>query len=259
MMRAFLQATVFVCLAALGIAAAAPAYYGTWKLNPSKSDFGQLTVMYEQAPGGAFKATMDGLSYTFTMDNKPAQTPWGTTDAWKPVDATTWQTTSRANGKLVGTASIKLSPDGKTLTVNSKMMKVTGETSDSTMTFQRVSGSTGLTGTWKAAKLQSSSPGVLSVAGKGADGLVLTFVDQNGVCDAKLDGKDYPAAGPLWPAGWTCALSPNGANAFDVSWKKDGRPMYKSTFTASADGKTLTETGGAVGTTEKIKAVYDRQ
>jgi len=33
--------------------------------------------------------------------------------------------------------------------------------------------------------------------------------------------------------------------------------MYKSTFTASPDGKTLTEAGGAGGYTEKIKVVYE--
>jgi hypothetical protein len=38
-----------------------------------------------------------------------------------------------------------------------------------------------------------------------------------------------------------------------------GRLAYQSTYTGLADGKTLTETGIAVGTTEKYKAVYDRQ
>ena len=69
-MRAFLQATGLVGLAALTYAAADP-YVGKWKLNPAKSDFGQLTATYEQLPGGGYKATMDGLSYTFTMDNNP--------------------------------------------------------------------------------------------------------------------------------------------------------------------------------------------
>jgi hypothetical protein len=53
-------------------------------------------------------------------------------------------------------------------------------------------------------------------------------------------------------------VSKNGERGFDVTFKKDAKPMYKSTFTASGDGKTLTETGGSVATTEKIKAVYDR-
>jgi hypothetical protein len=35
--------------------------------------------------------------------------------------------------------------------------------------------------------------------------------------------------------------------------------MYKSLMAASADGKTLTETGSAAGVNEKFTAVYDKQ
>ena len=45
-------------------------YGGKWKLNVAKSDFGQLTLVYEALPGGAYKGTMDGLSFTFTLDGK---------------------------------------------------------------------------------------------------------------------------------------------------------------------------------------------
>ena len=55
--------------AACLIAADLP-YAGKWKLNPSKSDFGDTTVTYEQAPAGEMKATMDGQSYTFKTDGK---------------------------------------------------------------------------------------------------------------------------------------------------------------------------------------------
>jgi hypothetical protein len=63
----------------------------------------------------------------------------------------------------------------------------------------------------------------------------------------------------MWPAGWTCVIAKNGAAALDLTWKKDGKDMYKSTMTVSADGKTLTEMTAAPGTGEKVKIVYDRQ
>jgi hypothetical protein len=50
-----------------------------------------------------------------------------------------------------------------------------------------------------------------------------------------------------------------GANSFSADITIGGRLAYQSTYTGSADGKMLTETGSAVGTTEKYKAVYDRQ
>jgi hypothetical protein len=41
--------------------------------------------------------------------------------------------------------------------------------------------------------------------------------------------------------------------------KQNGKPLFKLSFEVSADGKTLTETGGPVGVDEKFRAVYDRQ
>lgn len=39
----------------------------------------------------------------------------------------------------------------------------------------------------------------------------------------------------------------------------NGKTIVVSSFSASADGKTLTEGGTASATNEKIKAVYDRR
>ena len=185
--------------------------------------------------------------------------PWGNTAAWKSIDSRTWEVTNKANGKVVSTDTLTVGADGKTLTIDSNRIKASGETSKDVMTFQRVSGGPGLAGKWKTKNLKMSSPAVLALTPSGPDGLTLTFVDENANCAAKFDGKDYPATGAMWPSGWTCALAKSGARAFDVTWKKDGKPMYKGTFTASGDGKTITEVGGAAATAEKIRVVYDRQ
>jgi hypothetical protein len=244
-------------LAAVGLSAAEPAYVGKWKMNVSKSDFGQLTVTYEAIAGGDIKTTMDGQSYTARVDAKEVPTPWGTTAAWKSIDSKTWEVTQRANGKVISTDTMKLSDDDKTLIVDSQMTKISGDPAVGYIVFQRVSGGPGLGGTWKTSKMSTSSPSVLEISAKGSDGLVLKFVDQNGVCDAKFDGKDHPATGPMWPSGWSCMIAKRGDAGFDVEWKKDGKRMYMSSFTA--EGKTLTETGGAAGTQERIKVVYDKQ
>jgi hypothetical protein len=149
-------AGVILFASSVAAATADPAYVGKWKLNNAKSDFGQLTATYEAVPGGGFKATIDGLSYTFKADGKPVATPWGTMATWKAVNDTTWEVSNTANGKPFGNDTMKLSADGKTLTVDSK--SPTGATS--TSTFTRVSGGPGLAGTWKAAKM-STSAGVL--------------------------------------------------------------------------------------------------
>jgi hypothetical protein len=247
-------------LAVAGLVAAAdPPYSGKWKLNAAKSDFGQSTVTYEKTPAGEIKVTAEGQSYTVKTDGKEYPTPWGTSTTWRTVDASTWESTDRVNGKTMSTNTLKVSPDNKTLTVNSKRVKATGETSDDSIVLNRVSGDSGLIGKWRTKNFNVSKPGMLDIAAKGADGLVLTFVDEKGVCDAKFDGKQYPASGPMWPAGWTCTIARSGAHGFDLTWSKDGKPMFKGTFTPSNDGKTLTETASSTAIDEKMKVVYDRQ
>jgi hypothetical protein len=245
---------VILLASSVAAATADPAYVGKWKLNSAKSDFGQLTATYEAAPGGGFKATIDGLSYTFTTDGKPVATPWGTMASWKAVNATTWEVSNTANGKPFGTDTMKLSADGKTITIDSK----TAQGATSTTTFTRVSGGPGLAGTWKAAKM-STSAGILEIGAKGADGIVLKMADMGASCEGKLDGKPNPTTGAAFPSGWTCAFTKDGANGFTVAFNKDGKAMYSSTYTASADGKTLTEAGSAANSKEKTKVVYDKQ
>ena len=62
-------------------------------------------------------------------------------------------------------------------------------------------------------------------------------------------GGDAPRRNRI--AGWHPAA--------DLTWKRDGKVMFKETLTPSADGKTLTDVSGAPATTEKVTAVYDRQ
>jgi hypothetical protein len=247
-----------MCACGLGAAADAP-YVGKWKMNVAKSDFGDTTVTYEQMSGGEMKTTMDGQSYTFKTDGEDNMTPWGMTLAWKADDAKTWEMTEKANGKVTCTSALKLSADGKMLTLDAKRVKADGGTSNDSITFQRVSGGPGLAGKWKTKKLKTSSPETLSLTQKGSDDLTISLGNEGGVCDATFDGKDYPATGPVWPSGWTCVIAKNGARGVDLTWKKDGKDMYKSMLAVSADGKTLTETGSAAGVNEEFTVVYDKQ
>jgi hypothetical protein len=205
------------------------------------------------------KATMDGKSYTFKTDGKDNMTPWGMTLAWKAVDAKTWEIAEKTNGKVTCTSKLKLSPDGKVLTLDAKRVKADGGISSDSITFERASGGPGLAGKWKTKNLKTSSPETLSLTQKGSDGLTISLGNEGGVCDAKFDGKDYPARGPVWPSGWTCVIAKNGGRGLDLTWKKDGKDMYKSVLTVSADGKTLTETGSAAAVNEKFTVVYDKQ
>jgi hypothetical protein len=263
-MRRTLSVAAVVCLASGIVAstqsdrAAALPYAGTWRLNLAKSDFGETTVTYAQTASGAMQFTAAGQSYTFQMDGKDYPSLFGGTSAWKQIDGTTWEIAIKQNGKLINTMTTTLSADGKTLTTNEHGPKPTGGTFDRTTVYARVSGGPGLLGMWKT-KNPPRMPRIVELVPSGTDGLAIRFPDDLESCEAIFDGKDYPVTGPIAQPAMTLALQKTSSRSFDVTGKQDGKPIFKIAFTFSDDGKTLTQTGGMIGVSEKFAAVYDRQ
>jgi hypothetical protein len=234
-------------------------YAGRWKLNVAKSDFGETTATYAKAGSDEMQFTMAGQSYKFRVDGKDYPSIFGRTSAWKQIDSNTWETVTKQDGTLIATDTTKLSADGKTMTVHSKGPKPAGGTFEQTTVYERVSGGPGLEGKWKTKNFQTSAPTVLELTPSGSDGLMVKIPDFKIAADLKFDGKDYPATGPGMPPGLTLAIKKTGPRSFDLIEKQNGKPLFNLSFAVSADGKTLTETGGPVGVDEKFKAVYERQ
>jgi hypothetical protein len=57
----------------------------------------------------------------------------------------------------------------------------------------------------------------------------------------------------------TFAFERQGAKAFKMTTKLDGKPLYTDVFILSADGKTLTDEGMPAAANEPSKLVYERQ
>jgi hypothetical protein len=110
-------------------------------------------------------------------------------------------------------------------------------------------------GTWKL----KGAAKTIEFTARGSDGLTVKIVDVNAICEAKFDGKDYPATGPTVPSGYTLAIRKIDERTFEMIQKMNSKALYTSTFTASPDGKTLTETDSANSVGEKKTAIYDRQ
>src|SRR5689334_4796988 len=153
-------ARLFLCAfaAASVLNAADLPYAGKWKMNPAKSDFGGTTFTYTSLPSGEWEYSADGQTYKFRMDQKDYPDGMGSTASWKPLDAATWQTVWKLNGKLLFTDTLKLTADAKNLTINTKGTKPNGNPIDTTTAAQRISGGPGLAGKWKTSNVKTSSP-----------------------------------------------------------------------------------------------------
>lgn len=248
-----------VVMTPVGLAAAELPWVGKWKINVAKSDFGQQTVTYSAVGAGEIQWTADGMTGKFKMDGKDYPDPDGGTEAWKQIDASTWETVFKLNGKVTSTDTSRLSADGKTMTIKSIGTKPNGQAFEDEFALTRVSGGPGLTGKWKTAKVSLSGPSLIEITAFDGDGLTTRNVDYQSSWNGKFDGKDNPIAGPQARPGMTVAMQRTGPRSFDFTTKQNGKEMYKGSNTVSPEGKTLTVVSVATGTTEKRTAVYDKQ
>ena len=236
--------------------AADRSYAGKWKIDLAKSDFGQTTFTIESLSGGEWQSSAMGVTYKFKMDGADYPDGMGGTVAWKAIGADTRETVSKANDKVTAIDSFKLAADGNTLTDSTRQMKADGGELDSTTIYQRASGGPSLPGKWKTQKISGAS-GTMEMVASGADGLTFKDPEMGLSCDARLDGKDYPCTGPMLPPGFTVAMK-DVSGSLELVVKKDGKPVFHSTYTASADGQSMTEIGAPVGGSDKFKLVFDR-
>ena len=240
------------------IVVAALPYVGQWRMNPHRSDLKGTTISFENFPNGEWESSFDGMTYRFRMDEKDYATGMGDTAAWNVIDRRTWQNTWKSNERTLSIETLTLGADGNTLIVTNKGTKPNGEPIDDSTTFQRGTGGSGLEGRWVSTSVNPGSPLIIEFIPAGEDRLTFRQPAWEVVCEARLDGQDYPCVTPLGP-GWTMAMTRAGTPELEMILKKDAKPVLNMTFRVSEDGSTLTQISETIGTNEKTRIVYDRQ
>jgi hypothetical protein len=214
---------------------------------------------FADAGSGVIRSTADYISYTFKTDGKAYPMGGGFTVAWKQLDANAWEATYKKGEKVTNVDTWKLSPDGKTINVESKGTKPNGESFDDTFVYERIAGQSGLLGTWKSTEVKASFGVLVEIKASGTDGVTLSVPDFQVRCDAKFDGKDCPATGPTIGDAITVALMRTGPRSFKMLMKGGGEPLETDTYTVSADGKTMATVSMPVGAHASQTAIYERQ
>jgi len=243
-----------VCSAAF----AASPFDGTWHLNTAKSHLAGDTMTFEDAAGGSLKYSDSDQSYTFKPDGSVFTTPMGTERTFKKNSDGTYTTTNKRNGYLMSTGTWKLSADGNTVVIESKGTKPNGDTFDNVTKYVRTSAGTGLVGGWKSTAVKLSSPNTLTLQTDG-DNIALTIAAIKATCQAKWDGKDYPATGPTVPEGITLALTKTGANSFKMVEKFKSKVLVTIRYNVGADGKTMIARGVNGEGKEPFSQVWEKQ
>lgn len=147
-------AALVLCLVAAAVCFAADdAFSGTWKLNEAKSKLSasankNTTVTYAVS-GDSVKVTLDGVAadgkathdeWTGKYDGKDypvTGNPMTDTRAYKKVNDHTLEATGKKGDKVVLTAKITVSADGKTRTVVATQTAADGKKTTSTAVYEK--------------------------------------------------------------------------------------------------------------------------
>jgi hypothetical protein len=242
MRKLFFAGLLLLFLAPLLAMAQSP-FDGTWKADPSTFQYPEKPDEYllqngmysckTCAPPIDIKA--DGT------DQKVTGHPYLDTLAVKVIDDHNAESTSKKDGKVVGTEKDSVSPDGDTLTVNwTYSGNPTGGTQSGSYTAKRVAkgpaGANLISGSWHTQK-EEDSAAVLTWTFK-VSGNELTMTNFTGQSyTAKLDGTEAPYKGD--PGITSVSVKMLSQDTLEETDKRDGMVIGIAKNTVTADGKTL--------------------
>jgi hypothetical protein len=257
-MKTTLAAFVSMMALASSPALAQSPFDGTWVLNQEESDFTGATMTIEDAGDGAIKFVNPTFSYTVKTDGTKVETPTGATVAIRKQGDGSYHETTWRKGKELSQADWKLSNSDKTLTIHEFGTRPDGEKFDSTSTYTRVAGTSGLPGEWKTSSVKLGNPTTYRMS-MGTDGqMTWDLPALKATWKGKTDGSDVRPSGPTVPDTLTLAVSRQGPRALAMTQKLQGKTVYTGTYTVSDDGKTMTVVGkNAKG--ETSRQVWERQ
>ena len=258
MFKRTFELLLVACLGTGALWAANDPFVGEWKLNPARS---KLTDQMKVESVGANKYVFDfgGGSETIVVDGTDQPGNFGSTLSVTVEGPDTWKVIRKKDGRMLITATWKLSKDGNTLTDDFTGIEPNGSTFNLNYVYKRTAGSSGFAGTWESTSETVNSVFVLQVRPYEGDGLSFIDPSEEETKNVKFDGKDYPNLGPNVVPGSASSVRRVNERTLEMTDKIDGKVMDAQQIELSSDLKTLTMTVHTVGRSEPTILVFERQ
>jgi hypothetical protein len=236
--------------------AATDSFVGDWKLNPSKSKY--IDVMKVGSLGGnKYAFDFGGGPERIEVDGTDQQALQGTTLSVTVKGADTWKVVRKKEGRMLLTATWKLSRDGKALSDNYTGFEPDGSASTVIYPYERTAAGPGFAGTWETT-MPINTVVVMQIRPYEGNGLSFTR-SPGDTRNLKVDGKDYPVEERGVAQGATSSARRVNERTLELVDKVNGRVMRTERRELSPDLKTLTRTVRPVGQRYPNILVYERQ
>jgi len=252
-----LQLPLVACLLMGALWAATDSFVGDWKLNPSKSKLIDL-MKVESVGGNKYAFDFGGGPERVVADGTDQSGVYGTMLSVTVEGFNTWKVVRKKDGRMLLTATWKLSQDGNTLSDNYTEFGTNGSPSTVNYVYQRTAAGPGFAGTWES-KMPIDSAFVLQIRPYEENGLSFINSSQEVTRNVKFDGKDYPNVGRRIAEGSTFSARRVDERTLEITDKIKGKITRTEQIEVSPDLKTLTRTVRPVGQRESNIFVFERQ
>lgn len=244
------------CLLMSTLWAANDAFVGDWKLNPSKSKL--IDVMKVESLGGhKYAFDFGGGAETVVTDGTDQSGVYGTMLSVTVEGPNTWKVVRKKDGRMMLTATWKLSRDSNTLSDNYTEFGPNGSPSTVNYLYQRTAAGAGFAGTWEST-MPVDSAFVLQIRPYKGNGLSFIRSPED-TRNLIFDGKDYPVAGRDVAQGATTSARRVDERTLEITDKINGKTTRTLHIELSLDLKTLTRTVRPAGQREPNIFVFERQ
>ncbi len=235
--------TKIIALALLvpAIAVAKSPFDGTWKSRLDSYQFSGKPEIYEIS-NGMYDCKSCAPPYKIKADGTDQPVPdhaYLDHESVKIVNATTVELTDKQAGKVTGTLSITVSPDGSRFV--GKFTNSSGEKPISGSYIEKrvapgAAGAHALSGSWMQDSMaEMSDVGLTGTLQSTPNGLKMMWNGQ--MTDAKFDGKAYLTIGD--PGKTMVTLKKISDTQFEETDQRQGKVFDIIVWTVTADGKTI--------------------
>jgi hypothetical protein len=230
---------IFLALTAtLGCRTPSSDWNGTWKLNPSRSNFHGPTLTISISTDGEYRYDDGNSSFAFRCDGKDRPIRKNRTLACVKSSAIVLDLTQKEGGVKTNAYHWELSSDGKVLTATATEFRPSGPFVKGRVVTSRLSGSNDFAGQWQdTSYLQRHAGMTLRLD---SQTLHISYPSAEQHIDAPLDGVDVAVQGPH-PDGVTYAARLVGRREIQTLTKRNGKALTQGSLKLSNDGRIITE------------------
>jgi hypothetical protein len=256
MFKHTVQSLLVTALLTATVWAATDSFVGDWKLNTSKSQYIDR-MKVASLDGNRYEFDFGGGPERIVLDGTDQPGGYGTTLSVTIEGPDSWKVVRKKEGRMLLTATWKLSQDGDTLSDHYTEFAPNGSPSTVNYMYKRTAAGRGFAGTWES-PLPIPSAVMLQIRPYEESGLSFIRPSQD-TRNLKFDGKDYPVTGSGVADGSTRSSRRVDKHTLEITEKINGKIMRTEQAELSPDLRTLTRTVRPAGQREPNIFVFERQ